>query len=255
MYVEQRREAIVRKANAQGSVSVTDLARAFQVTTETVRRDLDALADDGLLKRVHGGALAIAGTGEEPSVPQRAVLNVAAKAQIARASLELIPSGRPATVVLDGGTTTQMLCDLLGQRPGLTVYTNSLLLASTAAQFSGLTVMMAAGQVRGLTQAVVGAETVATFANLHPDIAFLGCNGMTPEQGFTTPDVTEAAVKQQIAASAAVSVVVADYSKFGVVRTHTFARPDDIDVLVTDNPQACAGLAKRVIGASPERET
>ncbi|MDU0968664.1 MAG: DeoR/GlpR family DNA-binding transcription regulator [Actinomycetaceae bacterium] len=251
MYAEERRAAIMRHLHTRGSVAVNDLAQEFDVTTETVRRDLDALAEDPRLRRVHGGAILAGSADDEPSVPQRAVMHVREKAAIAQAALELIPADQPSAIVLDSGTTTQCLCDLLGARPGLNVYTNSLLLASSAAHDPALTVHMTAGTVRGITQAVVGAETVQALADLHPDFAFVGCNGMSPTHGYTTPDSTEAAVKRQMVAAAATTVIVADSFKIDEVRAHTFARPDDIDVLVTDEGARgmADDLARRVIYA------
>lgn len=231
MYAEERQQQILRAIEQDGRVSVSALARRFEVATETIRRDLDALSLAGLLTRVHGGAIP-SRSGDEPDLPTRLSTNTAAKRRIARAAAAFIPTGADPTVLLDAGSTTiELVAHLEGR--DLRVVTNALPVAEAALVLGVPAVDILPGRVRGLTHAAVGVDTVRTLSRIHPDVAFIGCNGMGPE-GITTPDPDEAATKTAMLAAASRRIVVADSSKAGQVQLVTFAELGDIDVLVSD---------------------
>lgn len=235
MYAEERQQAIVLLAQEQGRVAVTELAHRFDVTTETVRRDLDALAAKGLVARVHGGAVPADKVRlVESAVPVRQETHASEKRRIAHAALTLLPDRPGGTILLDAGTTTAILAEALA--PGLlsTVVTNSTPIASALATRQVADVHLLGGRVRGLTQATVGAPTVEALRDLRVDVAFLGTNGFSLSHGFSTPDPSEAAVKRAMVTSANLVVVLADSSKSGTDYLVSFARPEDVDVLVTD---------------------
>ena len=233
MNAEERQQQILTAVETRGRVSVTELAQHFDVATETIRRDLDALDRQGLLARVHGGAIPRRTRDIEPDLGQRLSTNTEAKRAIAAAASRFIPTGSDATVLLDAGSTTvEMIPHLDGH--DLRIVTNSLPIAEAALSISCAGVHILPGVVRGLTRAAVGVDTVKALSRLHPDVAFIGCNGMG-EDGFTTPDPDEAAGKSAIVAGARRRIVLADSSKSGVSQLVTFAELDEVDVLVTDS--------------------
>lgn len=235
MYAEERQHAIVLLAQEHGRVAVAELAQRFDVATETIRRDLDALAGLGLLSRVHGGAVPADRVRlAESAVPVREETRSAEKRRIAHAALSLLPSRPGGTVLLDAGTTTARLAEILAPGALSTVVTNSTPIASALATRQVADIQLLGGRVRGLTQATVGAPTVEALRDLRVDVAFLGTNGFSVSHGFSTPDPSEAAVKRAMVASADVVVVLADSSKAGADHLVSFARPDDVDVLITD---------------------
>lgn len=231
MYAEERQQQILQAVEHDGRVSVSALARRFAVATETIRRDLDALSSAGLLTRVHGGAIP-SRSGDEPDLPTRLSTNTAAKRRIARAAAAFIPAGSEPTVLLDAGSTTIELVPHLEGRD-LRVVTNALPVAEAALAVAVPAVDILPGRVRGLTHAAVGVDTIRALSRIHPDVAFIGCNGMGPD-GITTPDPDEAATKTAMMAAAARRIVVADSSKAGQVQLVTFAELGEIDVLVSD---------------------
>ncbi|GAA1848321.1 DeoR/GlpR family DNA-binding transcription regulator [Microbacterium koreense] len=238
MYATERHEAIERILAEEGRVSVVDLARRFDVTTETIRRDLDQLETTGALRRVHGGAVA----AERPSTTETALSerihrHAPEKAAIARRALAAFDDGFHGSVFLDAGTTTAAVAASLAPRLSATpidVVTHSLPIANTLALTPQTSLTLIGGRVRGLTAAAVGADTVRAIGRLRPDIAFIGANGVSADFGISTPDPEEAAVKSAIVRAARRVIVVADAEKLGRELLVSFARLDEIDVLVTD---------------------
>lgn len=232
MYARERHRQILEELSRSGRVAVTDLSAQFDVAAETVRRDLDQLAGHGHLVRVHGGAVPRRTADVEPDLDSRRVTNSGAKRRIALAAVELLPSDPKAAVLLDAGTTTAELLPHLSGRRG-PVITNAPAIAQGALVHTDLEVHVLPGRVRPTTAAAVGSGTVDALRVMHPEVAFLGCNGLDLE-GFTTPDPDEAAVKAAMVRSAGRRVILADSSKIGARHLVTFAALTDIDVLVTD---------------------
>lgn len=234
MYARERRRHILDELSRTGRVAVTDLSAQFEVTTETIRRDLDQLAEADLLERVHGGAVARRTAEVEPDLTSRRVTSIEAKRRIAFTAATLLPKDPRAAVLLDAGTTTAELLPHLSGRRG-PVITNAPAIAQGALVHTDLEVHVLPGRVRATTEAAVGSSTVEALRSLHPDVVFLGCNGVGAE-GFTTPDPDEAAVKTAMLRSAARRVVLADSTKVGARHLVTFAVLADVDTLVTDAP-------------------
>lgn len=238
MYATERQELIERLLVEEGRVSVVGLSRRFDVTTETVRRDLDLLEQAGALRRVHGGAVpAERASTNEPSLGDRQHRHTAAKSAIARRALDALDEGFRGSVYVDAGTTTAALAAQLAPRLGgrpIDVVTHALPIATTLAAVPQSSLTIIGGRVRGLTAAAVGADTVHAIGSLRPDIAFLGANGLSADFGVSTPDPDEAAVKTAIVRAARRVVVVADAEKLGRELLVSFARLADLDVLVTD---------------------
>ncbi|TYD00668.1 DeoR/GlpR transcriptional regulator [Arthrobacter echini] len=234
MFAEERYRQISNLVSADGRVTVAGLSTHFGITRETVRRDLALLENDGVLRRVHGGAIAGGSpTTNEPSLTSRSSRHEAEKQRIALAALALVPER--GAVVLDAGTTTGALAALLAEesRPELAVVTHCLPIAAILSG-AGLGVELLGGRVRALTSAAVGSGTLAHLDRLRADIAFIGANGLAAGFGLSTPDGDEAAVKTAIIRSARRVVLLTDSSKFDEETLVGFAHLEDIDVLITD---------------------
>jgi DeoR family transcriptional regulator, fructose operon transcriptional repressor len=233
MYAEQRQQRIVELARSVGRVGVAALAAEFGVTAETVRRDLTALERHGLLRRVHGGAIPVERLGFEPGLAARDAVMTEAKERIAKAALAELPA--EGSVLLDAGTTTARLAELLPGDRDLTVVTNALPIALTLSVRPGLTLLLIGGRVRGRTLAAVDEWALRSLRDVYVDVAFVGTNGLSPERGLTTPDPAEAAVKRAMIAAARRVVVLADHTKVGERNFARFGDLEDVDVLVTDS--------------------
>jgi DeoR family fructose operon transcriptional repressor len=236
----ERQEEITALVQGDGRVAVADLARRFQVATETIRRDLDALEQAGALRRVHGGAVSTdRRSTSEPSVGERGRQHMPQKDAIAVRALRVLGDGFTGSVYLDAGTTTAAIAARLPSRiaevRGRTdVVTHALTFAAPLAEAEGLSLTVIGGRIRSVTAAAVGAGTVAAIRSLRPDIAFIGTNGVSATFGLSTPDPEEAAVKEAIVEGARRVVAVADGSKFDRELLVRFARLSQVDVLVTD---------------------
>ncbi|MFB2579767.1 DeoR/GlpR family DNA-binding transcription regulator [Herbiconiux sp. P15] len=241
MYAIERHERISEQLADSGRVTVTGLAGALGVTPETVRRDLDALERRGVLRRVHGGAVASGKTSlAETTVADRADRAREAKAAIAAAAFELLGEGFTGSVLLDSGTTTAALAELIAHRrpdaqgARLTVITNSVPIAALLHHDDALELHLLGGRVRGVTSAAVGSPAIDQLAHLRPDIAFIGANGVSAEFGLSTPEEHEASVKAAMVRSARRVVVLVDSSKLGDEALHRFAELRELDVLISD---------------------
>ena len=228
MRIEDRHRQIVEQVRGAGRVLVTELAEHFDVTPETIRRDLTALDRSGALRKVHGGAIP-APALPETGVTQREQVNPTAKQAIARAALARLVPKPGTTLLIDAGTTTGSLARLLPGDTDLTVITNSVLTAACLAGAGRTRVRILGGQLRGLTQAAVGPEAVEALST-----AVLGANGLSAAHGLSTPDPDEATVKRAMVRSARQVVALVDSTKIGQEHLVSFASLDDIDLLVTD---------------------
>jgi DeoR family fructose operon transcriptional repressor len=248
VFAEERQQQIAGLVAASGRASVTDLAERFRITTETVRRDLAALESAGTVRRVHGGAVsADRFSTTEESILERTIQRQEQKLRIAEAALAFLPQGPSSSIVLDAGSTTEVLADLLSRRSTgtasskgadrdqeLVVITHAVPIAAKLASTPGIALQILGGRVRGLTKAAVGQATVDAAHKLRPDIAFVGTNGIHASFGLSTPDPEEAAVKAAFVHSARRIVVLADSSKLDAETLVQFASLKDLDTVITD---------------------
>ncbi len=240
LLAEQRRAAIAAEVRARGGVRVTDLVLRFGVSDMTVRRDLDALARDGLLEKVHGGAVALGeSSAHEPGFEAKRTLETAAKEAIAEAAAALVPRG--GAVALSAGTTTYALARRLTDVSDLTVVTNSMRIAELFAQRlrppgarHGATVVLTGG-MRTPSDALVGPVADQAIRSLNFDLAFVGCHGISIGAGLSTPNLAEAETNRALIAAARRVVAVADHSKWGLAGLATFAPLAAVDTWVTDS--------------------
>lgn len=233
LYAAERQQRILDEARRQGRVEVNAVAAELDVTPETVRRDLTLLEKRGALRRVHGGAIPVERLGDEPALATRSTRLAAEKKRIAARALDEIEDG--ATILLDSGSTTEAIAELLPSDRELTVVTNSVQTAALLAAHDRLTLFVVGGRVRNLTGGMVGEWAGRALRGITVDVAFIGTNGVSPEHGLTTPDQAEGTVKRAMVDCARRVVVVADASKFAADHFHTFADLSQLDRIITDN--------------------
>ena len=235
MLAQQRQQAILDLVSELGGVRVADLVREFGVSDMTVRRDLEVLADRGLVDKVHGGATRVgAGSTEEPGFAAKSVRQLEEKRGIAVRAAGFV---RPGTAVaLSAGTTTWTLAHLLVDVAELTVVTNSMRIADVFYHSgrSDQTVVLTGG-IRTPSDALVGPVAVNAVRSLNVDLLFLGVHGISTHAGFTTPNLMEAETDRALVAAARRLIVLADHTKWGTIGISTIAALDDADVLVTDS--------------------
>lgn len=242
MLAAARQARIVEEIGRRGAVRVAEFAGLLGVSDMTVRRDLDTLAERGLLDKVHGGATRRSPSTDEPGFHAKSVRQQAEKEAIARAAAALVAPG--AAVGLCAGTTTWAVARELRGIDGITVVTNSIRIAEVlhagpdpgpgAGPGAECTVVLTGG-VRTPSDALVGPIAVAALTGLHLDVVFLGVHGMSAHAGFTTPNLLEADTDRALVAAGRRLVVVADHTKWGTVGLATIAPLTDADVLITDD--------------------
>lgn len=235
MYAEERQQAMAQLVTEHGRLSVAAIAEQFEVTTETVRRDLSVLERMGLLRRVHGGAVPASSLAViESGLGERDQANTAQKELVAKAALEQLPPAG-GTVLMDAGSTTGRFASMLPRDHRLTVVTHAVPIAARLAGLPQIELYLLPGRVRTTTQAAVGADTVDALHALRVDVAFLGTNGITVEHGLSTPDHDEAAAKRAMVGAARRVICLTDASKVGTEAAIRFAALDEVDVVVTDS--------------------
>lgn len=261
LLAEQRRALILEEVRRHGGARVNELTRQLNVSDMTVRRDLDALARQGVLEKVHGGAVPVSeASTHEPGFEAKSSLEPTAKEDIARAAAAMAVPG--SSIALSGGTTTFAVARHLLEVPNLTVVTNSLRVADvfhTAQRTAGgsrpaspeaATVVLTGG-VRTPSDSLVGPVADSAIASLHFDLLFLGVHGISPEAGLSTPNLAEAETNRRLVGSARRVVVVADHTKWGTIGLSSFAALQQVDTLVTDgglSPATRAQLAEHLPG-------
>ncbi|MGW2817866.1 DeoR/GlpR family DNA-binding transcription regulator [Streptomyces sp. NPDC001415] len=241
MYAPERQQEILRIARESGRVDVLSLAETFQVTAETVRRDLKALDRAGLVRRVHGGAIPAGRLDFEPDLAERESTAADEKDRIARAALAELPA--EGSVILDAGSTIARLAAELPLDSGLTLVTHALPVAARLADHPAIDLHLVGGRVRHRTRAAVDAWALRAYGEIRADVAFLGTNGFSVAHGLTTPDLAEAAVKRAAIGAARRVVLLADSAKHGQEHFARFGDMADVDVLITDSGLAPDDIA------------
>lgn len=239
MYAEERRRQIASLTAVEGRVNVTELAAKFDVTAETIRRDLAVLNREGVVHRVHGGAVASQSflTSELP-LDARSRSASGAKSAIARAAIKYLPEQSEGGIFLDSGTSVSALASLLGADPRAMTWpivTNSLPIALELSAAGLPHVQLLGGSVRSITQAVVGAAALRSLALMRADVAFIGTNALSIDHGLSTADAQEAAIKTAMVTNARSVIVLCDSTKLGNDYLVSFAALNDIDVVITDS--------------------
>jgi DeoR family transcriptional regulator, fructose operon transcriptional repressor len=227
-----RQHGIYMLALRQGSVDVADLAQRYGVTTETIRRDLSDMQGRQMLRRVHGGAVPVERMNHEPLVAARDVVNAEEKLRIATKAVEEVPER--GSVIIDSGSTGQRLAEVFPVERDVHVVTNSLSIALTLSRRGLRDLTVLGGTVRTKRLAMVDDTTPAELQHMAIDVLFMSCDGLSFQHGLTTPYREEHVIKRAMMERAHRVVALVDQSKFGNMQMFSFAKFDEIDVLVTD---------------------
>jgi DeoR/GlpR family transcriptional regulator of sugar metabolism len=237
MLAAERHHAILRALNAGGAVRVADLAAELDVSEMTVRRDLDVLDAQNLLRKVHGGAVSRHNRGEEPWSSVKAGQQRAEKAAIAALAADTVEDGM--TIAISAGTTTTEFARRLRHRSSITVVTNSIsvfeVLTDPDADVADAPQVYLSGGVRTPSDALVGPVADAAIASFRVDATYLGVHGFDPDAGLTTPNIAEAQTNRTLIDVGAQLVVLADHTKYCEVGRNVFARLPQVDTLIVDD--------------------
>lgn len=230
----QRKAQILEMLSLDGSVVARDLASMWDISEDTVRRDLRELAGDGLLQRVHGGALPVsAAAGDFES---RRTVATAEKQTVARLAAGLITDGQ--TVFIDGGTTGQALCRVLPSDRQITVITHSPTIALELNAHAHVDVFLIGGRVYPHSVVTTGAAAAEQIASVAADAFFMGVSGVHHMAGLTTGDPEEAAIKRAISRRSSETYVLASSEKLGTASPFHVVNFGDVTAAITDSTDA-----------------
>lgn len=227
----ERRQKIMEKIRLDRKVYVADLAKAFKVTEETIRRDLEKLEAQDLLRRSYGGAILTESTSEDLSYKRRSTINSESKLAIAEKAARLIHDGD--TIMMDSSTTCQALLQRLKEQKDITIITNSIRLMNDF-MGSGFKMICTGGTMRESSCALTGSITSQTLEKYFVDFAFISCKGIDREKGIMESNESESRIKSIMIRQARKAVLLIDHSKFDKT---AFVKCDDfsqIDTIVTD---------------------
>lgn len=253
----ERRKAIMERLKKDEKVYVRDLARDFQVTEETVRRDLERLEKEDLLSRNYGGAVLKAPVADALSFTRRTFVNSDGKERIARKAFSVI-SGF-SRIMLDAGTTALALLTYLKGERGITVVTNSAR-ALTLASDGAVTLYSTGGKLKRHALALTGPTAVKAIRGYKADVACVACKGLDLVGGVLESDEDEAIVKQEMLNRAAKRILLADNTKFNRAAFSVIAPWDTFDMIITDEEPAAewkdvfARHGVELVVAGPEAE-
>lgn len=245
MLAEERQRLILERLKENESIRIADLCSIFNVTRETIRRDLYEMEAQGLVKKVHGGAI-IDKASVEPPYTNRKMSNVAEKEAIAKLAATLVDDGD--ALFLDLGTTTLMLARHLKSKKGLTVITNSIPIAVELSDCPEIKVMLLGGELRGGELSVSGPIARTNIEEFHVDKTFIGVAGISPNGGVTDFHMGEAEIRKLMLERGEVKIALADYSKFNVVALKLVIPIAGLDVIVTDGktPREALGQMEKL---------
>ena len=231
MLTEERFAKIVKIVNQEGTVTVLELAQAIGISESTIRRDLNQLDKLGRIRKVHGGATAVVlmSDGHERNMQEKYSRNIEEKRAIADYAATLVHPND--FVFLDAGSTTEQMAEYLEENTAFYV-TNGINLAQKLAA-RGFKTMLLAGRVKASTDAVIGMEAVSSLARYHFTRGFFGTNGITVTEGFTTPDLEEAANKRAAMEHCRQCYVLADNSKFDTRSNVSFGELGKAKIITT----------------------
>lgn len=235
MLPAERHRAIIQLVNSKGSMRVKELSQMFEVTEETVRRDLDILENEGFLRRSHGGAVRLLDEATEIPYLQREGENVPEKEAIAREAIKYIEPGD--RIVLDASTTAWNVALVL-PNVKLTVLTNSLKVALELSSRDKVDVISTGGILRASSLSYVGPLAEEALSKFYVNKAFISCKGIHLEYGISESNALQALVKRKMIDMSDRVFLLADHTKLQVRDFTSVAQLDEIDVLITDKQVA-----------------
>jgi DeoR/GlpR family transcriptional regulator of sugar metabolism len=233
MKVELRHEQILKLLEKKGILSVGELADRFALSVVTIRKDLDDLASEGLLQRTFGGAVFSNRSLFNSSFRESARQHDQQKHAIADAALEYIQDGD--TVILDAGTTTFALAQLLKEQVKSAFIITCSVPATLELSSAGYDILLLGGMVRNKSLALLGRETLTILERYRADKAFLGSSGFTAKRGHGTSNLEDAQIKEAIIRASEQAYVLVDSSKYGHNCLSSFTRLRDVALTITDS--------------------
>jgi DeoR family fructose operon transcriptional repressor len=228
----ERRQWLIERARERGRLDVAAVSEELSLAQETIRRDLNALQEQGMLRRVYGGAVAVERLRFESALTARATRHPEEKRRIASAVVHYL--GNAEAVFLDEGYLPQLVAERLYPSRPITVVTGSLPIATSLTEHPNVEVIVIGGRLRAATLGCVDQWAVNTLLGLVLDLAIIGANGISVAHGATVPDGQIAAVKSTAMRAARRRLLVADSSKYGSDSFATFARLTEFERLITD---------------------
>ena len=231
--LHDRRATIVQMITSERMVKVSDLIKTFNVSIETIRRDLKYLEDAGYIKRVYGGAVVKSMYGLEPDYSSREIKNYSEKVAIGRKTVELVDDGD--TIVIDIGTTTLEFARALKGKKKVTVITNAIQIAAALVVDDNIRVIMLGGNVRKGDLSTSGFLSENDISLFNVDKIFLGIGGITIEEGITDYHIEESNLRRHILKKTHMVIGLADFSKFGVIAMNKVCDIEKINYIVTDD--------------------
>jgi DeoR/GlpR family transcriptional regulator of sugar metabolism len=231
LLAQERRQRIFKNIEASGVAAVRDLAQNFDVSTITIMRDLQELEQEGLIRRVHGGAISVRGASYEPPFSAREAQLSSAKQRIALKAVELITDGD--SIILDVGTTALEVARALKGKRNLTVLVTNLRAALELANQPAIQIIVIGGKLRTSELSMVGHLAEQTLRTFQVDKAFIGVGGITLDHGLTEFNFDEAGTKRVMLERARQKIIVADHTKFGKVMLSQVAPLSAADLIVT----------------------
>lgn len=232
MNLSQRQQQILQRVQQQGFVSIDDLVASFNVTPQTVRRDINALCDLGVLRRFHGGA-GLPSSVENIAYPARQILNLEEKQRIAQLVAQHIPD--KSSLFINLGTTTEEVAKALADHTGLRVITNNLNVATLLSDKPGFEVIITGGLVRHRDRGIVGEATVDFIKQFKVDFGVIGISGIDLDGTLLDFDYREVRVSQAIIANSRKVLLVADHSKFSRSAMVRLGHISEVKMLFTDD--------------------
>lgn len=229
---KQRKDRIVKALSESRVIKATDLAASFSVSMETIRRDLAELEQEGIVRRVHGGAILNTGYSIEPDYAEREMKNFDEKRAIGKRAVSVVDDGD--TIIIDIGTSTLEFAKMLKGKKNVTVLTNSLIIALILADDPDIKVIVLGGEVRHGEGTASGFWAEEMVDGFYVDKLFLGVGAMTVEHGVMDYDIPETNLRRHFIQHSKLVVALADYSKFGIKALNVVCPTEKLDYLITD---------------------
>jgi DeoR/GlpR family transcriptional regulator of sugar metabolism len=230
MLKEERLEYILKKLGLDKKVLSAELSKLLKVSDDTVRRDLNELALNGLIKKVHGGAV------PKTSVPvnynERSSYAEAEKHDIAEKALSFITANQ--VIIVDGGTTTLEVARLMPVSLKATVITNSIPVAMQLSDYPGINLILLGGAVLKSSKVSIGTEAIKTLEGIHADLTLLGITSIHPDIGLTVPDWEESKIKKKMVESSKKIIGLATSDKLDKADNYLVCNYEEIDILILD---------------------
>ena len=231
MLREERKQQILDYIIVQKSVQVNELSSILNVSVATIRRDLSEMEEEGLVRRVHGGAVSLDGFGEPP-ILQRKNKQSEDKRRIGEAAAGLVEDGE--TIIITSGTTTEAMVPYLINKNNLTVITNAINVAAYLTRYPDISVIVLGGYLRHSEFSLVGHLTDQALQDFRAEKIFHGIFGLDPGYGLTGVDMQEVQTDRRIISAARQLIILADHTKFHKVGPIRLAPVEAGSVVVTD---------------------